>query len=156
MPNHFHIMMQVNTVVVDHATITRSATLSRAPSNSCTPKTTNLNKEIGILLASYTRAINNQNDWAGSIFRQKTKAECLTKQNGFTPSFYDTEQGTKMHIPNSNYPQNCFNYIHQNPVKAGFVKKPIDWEFSSYQDYYGNRNDNIINIAATKKAGIII
>jgi putative transposase len=28
-----------------------------------------------------------------------------------------------------------FNYIHNNPVKHGYVKRPADWEFSSYQYY---------------------
>jgi putative transposase len=28
------------------------------------------------------------------------------------------------------------NYIHFNPVKAGLVKKPEDWEFSSARNYY--------------------
>ncbi|MGD0153397.1 MAG: transposase [Thermacetogeniaceae bacterium] len=28
-------------------------------------------------------------------------------------------------------------YIHQNPVKAGLVKKPQDWQWSSCSGYYG-------------------
>ena len=28
-----------------------------------------------------------------------------------------------------------FNYIHLNPVKHGYVQKPEDWRFSSYQQY---------------------
>jgi putative transposase len=28
-----------------------------------------------------------------------------------------------------------FNYIHNNPVKHGYVKRPEDWEFSSYHYY---------------------
>jgi putative transposase len=28
-----------------------------------------------------------------------------------------------------------FNYIHNNPVKHGYVKRPEEWEFSSYQYY---------------------
>ncbi len=28
-------------------------------------------------------------------------------------------------------------YIHQNPVKAGLVRQPEDWEFSSAKDYMG-------------------
>lgn len=27
------------------------------------------------------------------------------------------------------------NYIHQNPVKHGLVKNPVDYEFSSYREY---------------------
>ena len=39
----------------------------------------------------------------------------------------------------------CFNYIHQNPVKANLVKNEVDWEFSSAIDYFGLRNGKLIN-----------
>jgi putative transposase len=163
MPNHFHIMMKVNSVELDVETFsqgvffTRGATCSRAPSKKCAPKSTNLNKEIGILLASYTRAINKQNDWSGSLFRQKTKAECLTQPKGITPSFYNTNQGTKIHLPKfeTEYPQNCFNYIHQNPVKAGIVNNSREWEFSSYLEYFGNKKEILVNKIAARDSGII-
>jgi REP element-mobilizing transposase RayT len=29
------------------------------------------------------------------------------------------------------------NYLHQNPVKAGFVEEPEDWFYSSAKDYAG-------------------
>ena len=28
------------------------------------------------------------------------------------------------------------NYVHQNPVKGGFVTKPWDWKYSSTKNYY--------------------
>lgn len=31
-----------------------------------------------------------------------------------------------------------FNYIHNNPVKHGYVQKPEDWYFSSYRHYLRN------------------
>ena len=31
-----------------------------------------------------------------------------------------------------------FNYIHTNPVKHGYVRKPEDWQFSSYHHYLRN------------------
>ena len=39
-------------------------------------------------------------------------------------------------------------YIHQNPVKAGIVKKPEDYSFSSYRDYVqgGNLTDTAFSI----------
>ncbi len=43
------------------------------------------------------------------------------------------------------YPQACFNYIYNNPVKAKLVQHPEDWEFSSYRDYFGLRNGKLIN-----------
>lgn len=33
------------------------------------------------------------------------------------------------------YPQVCWNYIHNNPIEANTVKKPEDWEYSSYRDF---------------------
>jgi hypothetical protein len=35
------------------------------------------------------------------------------------------------------YYKNCFHYIHQNPVRAGLVQLPEEWEFSSYREYAG-------------------
>jgi len=32
-------------------------------------------------------------------------------------------------------------YIHLNPVKAGWVSQPEDWAWSSVHDYTGNGND---------------
>ncbi|MCY7409747.1 MAG: transposase [Chitinophagales bacterium] len=31
------------------------------------------------------------------------------------------------------------NYLHLNPVRAGFVSKPEDWMYSSAQDYAGEK-----------------
>jgi putative transposase len=45
----------------------------------------------------------------------------------------------------------CFHYIHQNPVVAGLVNKPEDWEFSSYRDYIGKRNGTLMNKKLTLK-----
>lgn len=167
MPNHFHLMVRVNDVelptsaIIGYATqnklkhpapVIGSATSSRAPNRDQAPNNrqsgyTSLNKEIGILLASYTRAIQKQENITGTLFRQKTKAECLNEPSGLTPSFYNTRQGTLIHIdnPEKYYPQVCFNYIHQNPVKARLVKHPEDWEFSSYRDVVGLRNGTLIN-----------
>lgn len=149
MPNHFHWMIYVREVeclTAIHNPI-RSATLSRAPNIITSNKTISLNHSIGILLASYTRAIQKQEKMTGSLFRDKTKAECITKSDNITPSFYNTAFGTIINIPNPEmeYPQICFNYIHDNPQKSGLVQYPQDWEFSSYRDICGMRNGKLVN-----------
>ncbi len=148
MPNHFHLMVRVNELELTLVT-TGSATQSRAPSS----RITTLNKEIGIMIASYTRAIQKQEEITGSLFKQKTKAECLNSPSGITPSFYNTKYGTQMHLdnPKKEYPQVCFHYIHQNPVKANMVKLETDWEFSSAQDYAGIRKGTLVNKDVTKQ-----
>lgn len=44
-------------------------------------------------------------------------------------------------IRNQTDMNNHFDYIHYNPVKHGYVKKPLNWKYSSihdYPDYYGD------------------
>ena len=35
------------------------------------------------------------------------------------------------------------NYLHNNPVEAGFIEKPEDWLYSSAKDYYNGRKGMI-------------
>ncbi len=142
MPNHFHLMVVVNEVEVTVEGI-HGVTLSHPVNN----KMRSLNESIAIMIRSYTRAIHKQNGTSGALFREGTKAECLNCKDGVTPSFYHTNAGTLIHVDNSEkqYPLICFNYIHQNPVKAGLVSNKTDWEFSSAQDYAGLRNGKLVN-----------
>lgn len=151
MPNHFHFMVLVKETDVD-AEIW-GATLSRAPNNQQNRKTISFNHSIGIILSSYTKAINKQEKTSGSLFRKRTKSECINCPNGITPSFITENNITKINIanPEKQYPQVCFNYIHQNPVKAKLVKQVIDWEFSSAKDYAGLRNGKLINKKLAKE-----
>ena len=170
MPNHFHLMVLVNNVELlidsfedpkfrnmDSGGGTQSRKFKNTDSGgatlSRTPTICSLQKSLGILLASYTRAINKQNGTTGSLFRGRTKAECLNQVNGIAPSFYNTSAGTIIPIdnPEKHYPQVCFNYIHQNPVKANLVKSETDWEFSSAKDYAGLRNGTLINKEKAKE-----
>ncbi len=150
MPNHFHLMVLVNEVEIDESVI-GGATSSRTPNTP--PNMISLNKSIGILLSSYTRAINKQEKTTGTLFRQKTKAECINCPEGISPSFIVSGGVTQINVelPEQQYPQICFNYIHQNPVKAGLVKNPEEWEYSSAPVYAGLRDGNLVNKEITKE-----
>lgn len=159
MPNHFHLMVlvkeigrNVTTEIGESMTFSRSANESRTPT-SISP-TGSLNKSIGIMLASYTRAINNQNNTTGSLFRDKTKAECINCPDGVTPSYVTGKDGiTRINIKpdRKQYPQICFDYIHKNPVKAKLVLNPTEWEFSSARDYVGLQDGKLINMEIAKE-----
>jgi len=132
--------------------LTQSKTLTEQA-----PTTRSLNDSIGILLRSYTRAIHKQKNLTGSLFRKNTKAQCVTCPDGLSPSWF-LENGVTAYIntlPSDDYPQVCFNYIHQNPVKAGFVKNITDWEFSLVRDYVGIRNGELVNKKLAKEFGLI-
>lgn len=134
MPNHFHLMVYVKMVAIEG--FTQSETLASRT----------INDSIGILLRSYTRAINKQENMTGSLFRKETKAKCISC-NEETRNFFNTNFGTSINltIPEKQYPQICFNYIHQNPVNAGLVDKEIDWLFSFASSYIQNLEDELVN-----------
>ena len=38
------------------------------------------------------------------------------------------------------------NYLHENPVKAGFVSEPQDWTYSSAVDYYTANRKGLLDL----------
>jgi putative transposase len=150
MPNHFHLMVLVNELSIPTNRLGASPTNRLGASSRRTEskkRERTLNASIGIMLMSYSKAINKQQKRTGKLFREETKAECINCPNGITPSFYSAEFGTQIHVsdPAKEYPQACFNYIHQNPVNAGLVSQMEEWEYSSYKDYAGYRNGKLVD-----------
>jgi putative transposase len=93
MPTHFHFLTYVKTSDTDR-----------------------LRKNLGLLLSSYTKAINRRFGRHGSLFQEHTKSKCI-----------DTDA----------YLLSLLTYIHQNPVRARLAKRLEDWKYSSYRDYLG-------------------
>ena len=148
MPNHFHLMVYVKTI---------ESPENNQP-NPVKPlaKIPNLNDSIGLLLRTYTRAINKQENRTGSLFKPHTHAEYISDQKGMTSTSYNNILRVEIaqNISEEEYPQICFNYIHFNPVKAKLVRLPEDWEFSSIRDYLALRNWNIINTERALSFGL--
>lgn len=136
MPNHFHLMIFVN----------RTELVNIFPNDKAETNRT-LNDSIGIMLRSYTRAINNEQNWSGSLFRKETKAICLS-QAAEPSETWTTINRVKYIINDSNeinYMQVCFRYIYNNPIKANLVNKPILWDYSSAKEYFTSYSPKIIN-----------
>lgn len=145
MPNHFHLMILVKNVEIPFDERTKKPLINCDVSKTKTHKKRTLNDSIGILLRSYTRRINAENEFTGSLFRKKCKASAINSFKGLQPNFWKSKIAIFNMLPENQYPQICFNYIHSNPVKAGLVKKNIDWEFSSARDYANLRSSGIVN-----------
>jgi putative transposase len=168
MPNHFHLMVYVHTldVVINNESLTTDESKTLIKSDSLTLSETitkklkvrNLNDSIGLMLRSYTRAINKQENRTGSLFKPHTKSVCLTISEIFSPLYLNTGFGTEIILQNNNkgYPQICFNYIHANPVSAKLVKAPVDWKFSSFRDYWGLGDDKLINKKRAEEFNLVI
>jgi putative transposase len=157
MPNHFHLMVYVKESEYKSECDSKSRPDYIAAYPKSRPDFSTLNKSIGIMLSSYTRAINIQENRSGSLFRSETKAICLNEISSITPSWFKTSGITYFNnkLPEKEYPQVCFSYIHQNPVNAGFVNAPEEWEFSSYADCIGLRDGTLINKTRIKEFGLI-
>ena len=148
MPNHFHFMVLVNAIKlpVYPEKIIHVRNRHRHFMNSKDDlQLRTFNNSIAILLRSYTRAINKQEGQSGSLFQAHTKAECLNGFKGVKPTFIQTNISTSFLLEEKQYPQVCFDYIHQNPVKANLVNNSTDWEFSSVSEYLGLRASKLIN-----------
>ena len=143
MPNHFHLMI--------HIRDTKRCVFKNEETGDI--RFRSLNDSIGILLRTYTRAVNKENNWSGSLFRSTTKAEPVNSLKSLMPTMADTQNTwlLKSILSEKQYPQICFNYIHLNPVRAKLVKNLLEWKYSSAQDFYGRRKKKLTNVDLAKK-----
>ena len=116
MPNHFHILVTLKAEGEIFSTIDKSHVIEKY--NSLTTATEKENylslfvsKQFSNLFSSYTQAFNKKYKRMGSLFMKNFKRKLVNDDNYFV---------------------DLIKYIHINPVKDGFVKKPEDWKYSSY------------------------
>ena len=133
MPNHFHLMIEVIHEKIGNKTI---------------------NQAIGRLLCSYARAINIQEKRTGSLFQKHTKACCLNKIEKLSPSWFKIMGVNNIFrdLPQKEYSSLCFEYIHNNPERAGLVFDRKYWPYSSYREIFlGSKEYSIVNFEKVKK-----
>ena len=65
------------------------------------------------LTRSYTAYFNKKYKKVGHLWQGRFKSKIVTKDQ---------------------YLIDCINYIELNPVRAGLVKSPMDWPYSSYRE----------------------
>jgi putative transposase len=82
------------------------------------PNDDQLSRRMQRFLISYTKAMNKRYDRVGALFQGQFQAVVVDRDE---------------------YLLHLSRYIHLNPVMAGLVRYPGDWEFSSYRDYVGSR-----------------
>lgn len=82
----------------------------------------NLSEAMLSLSLAYTKAMNRRYNRVGSLFQGRFRAIWVDRED---------------------YLCHLVRYIHLNPVKAGLVYYPQEWEFSSYCEYAGLRNGTL-------------
>jgi putative transposase len=79
------------------------------------------------LSMAYSKAMNNRYQRVGPLFQGRFQSIVVDRDD---------------------YLLQLAHYIHLNPVKAQFVHRPQDWEFSSYHEYAGLRNGTLPSLNA--------
>ena len=121
MPNHFHFMIKIRS----HNEL-NTFFKSKNPQGFRNPEGLNIGDKIshqfGTLLNAYTKSYNSYYDRRGSLFRNTTKRKTVKDDTYYNRLIY---------------------YIHQNPVRHGFVASPQDWPFSSYHIHLSQKQTKI-------------
>jgi REP element-mobilizing transposase RayT len=127
MPNHFHFMVYCDE---------RCAGLGGSGIAAMNPVSEGLRRT----LSAYSKKVNMFEGRSGSMFRQNTKAKSLDE--GIVLGEFSSSR--------LSYTEECFYYIHKNPLRAGLVNDLSDWPFSAYHEYNGRVKNGICDI---KRAG---
>lgn len=72
----------------------------------------------------YTKAFNSKYKLSGTLFEGPYKA---------------------IYVDKDPYLLHLCRYIHRNPLEAGIVVKPEQWEYSNYAEFIGKRNGTLID-----------
>lgn len=83
----------------------------------------NISKVMHYLNSSYTNYINRKRNRFGHLFQGRYKAILID---------YDS------------YLLELSRYLHLNPVRAGMVSKPGEYQYSSYKSYISKKKEDII------------
>ena len=86
----------------------------------------NLSRFSHYLQRGYAHYYSKRYDWSGQVFRYPFKA---------------------ISVEDDRYLLECGRYVEWNPVRAGIVKMPEDYAFSSYRFYSDNISDDIVSLS---------
>jgi len=113
--NHFHFLIYVKKKnEIDKSLLTYSTVK--------TPKVINLSRQFSHLFNAYTQAINKKYNRTGSLFEKDFERKLVSSEKYF---------------------QNLIYYIHNNPVKHGFVDSMIEYPWSSYDSILSSKKTNL-------------
>ncbi len=110
MPNHFHLMVRIRS---------ESEIIKNIMSERITETEKIISNQFSRLFNSYSKAFNKMYERNGSLFQRPFKFK---------------------EVRNNSYFTQLILYIHNNPVKHGFVKNIYDWPYSSIHQISKNES----------------
>lgn len=113
MPNHFYLMVRIRSEL--EITNNIKSEKIKKPEKI-------LSNQFGRLFNSYSKAFNKMYGRNGSLFQRPFKFK---------------------EVENDSYFTQLILYIHNNPIKHGFVKNIYDWPYSSIHQLSKNNSDKL-------------
>ena len=116
MPNHFHVLVQIKKEKDIVRSFKKELSIKKYNALELPVEKENfislyVSKQFSNLFSSYAQAYNKMYKRMGSLFLKNFKRKPVDTDDYFIK---------------------LINYIHNNPVRHGFVLKPEEWKFSSY------------------------
>ena len=121
--NHFHLLIYIKEKSEIEKEKLSYSTIEK-------PKVITASKQFSHMFNAYTQSINKRHKRTGSLFEKDFRRKEVTSEKYF---------------------QNLIYYIHNNPVKHGFVDSMIEYPWSSYETIISSRKtklqrDSVIEI----------
>ena len=118
MGNHFHLMVEIRSEEeLKKYFLTKKPDLTGFENLSGL-----LSQQFSNFFNAYTKAFNLQQNRRGSLFQRPFKRKPVLDESYFTELIV---------------------YIHNNPVKHGFVNNILDWEHSSFHSYLSQKQSKL-------------
>ena len=97
---------------------------------------------IKIIDAIVNNDAESRKEWMLDIFEKNGKA----RKSNYRFQFWQHENHPVLLDSHEKYEQRLL-YLHENPVKAGFVREPEHWLYSSAIDYYYGEQKGLLDIS---------
>lgn len=120
--NYVHLLTRMRMHVVEHATVVTYCLMPNHYHLLVQLLTDRFSSAMHACGMSYAKSVNKRRGRVGSLFQGRFRA---------------------IHVDQREYLLHLSRYIHVNPVTAGIVRRPEDWEFSSYREYVGLRDGSL-------------
>ena len=92
-----------------------------------TPDSAPISKIMQLAEGSYATYFNKRHNGAGHLFQGRFNDIIVEKDS---------------------YLLELSRYVHLNPVRAGYVRRPEEYKWSSYNIYMGNKDDKLVDTKA--------
>ena len=116
MPNHFHLVLRLKNSdeikFIARDRLMDNSSIDELMSNNENYLSNSLSQKYSNFFNAYAKYYNFWHKRNGTLFKRAFR---------------------RKRIEDNEYLKKLVCYIHQNPVKAGFVNKPDEWKYSSYK-----------------------